>query len=147
MVVKIVFKVVSVALLESRLLPRFPIKYVLCPCSIVFRYTGQIYLELDNDQDLQDAQYLCQCYPELDYWKKCINDQDLRGFVTDESDDDNEKDDVENHNLSNLLEILEHSDTSEKGDVSDDDKDDQEWDEMCQILSQKSNNTGFDKFC
>merc|ERR1712223_2282579 len=110
-----------------------------------YLYTGQIYLELDNDQDLQDAQYLCQCYPELDYWKKCINDQDLRGFVTDESDDDSEKDDVENHNLSNLLEILEHSDTSEKGDIGDRDKDDQEWDEMCQILSQKSNNTGCER--
>ena len=96
---------------------------------------------LDNDQDLQDAQYLSQCYPELEYWKKCINDQDLRGFVTDDSDDD-EKDNVENHNLSNLLEILEHSDTSEKGNDSDNDK---EWDEMCQILSQKSNNTGFDE--
>ena len=110
-----------------------------------YLYTGQLYLELDNDQDLQDAQYLAQTYPELDYWKKCINDKDLRGFVTDESEDD-EKENFENHNLSNLLEILEHSDTSEKGDTSDNnDKNDDEWDEMCQILSQKSNNTGCER--
>ena len=98
-------------------------------------------MELDNDQDLQDAQYLSQRYPELDYWRKCINDQDLRGFVTDDSGDD-DNDSVNNHNLSNLLEILENSDASKKGNDSDDD--DKEWDEMCQILSQKSNNTGFD---
>ena len=49
------------------------------------RYTGQIYLELDTDQDLKDAQYLSQQYPELDYWRKCINDKDLRGFVTGKS--------------------------------------------------------------
>jgi hypothetical protein len=40
---------------------------------------------LDTDQDLKDAQYLSQQYPELDYWRKCINDKDLRGFVTGKS--------------------------------------------------------------
>ena len=92
---------------------------------------------MDTDQDLKDAQYLSQQYPELDYWRKCINDKDLRGFVTD--DEDNDQDDnydtIASHNLSNLLEILEKSyDASEKVDESD-----KEWDEMCQILSQKTN--------
>ena len=43
---------------------------------------------MDTDQDLKDAQYLSQQYPELDYWRKCINDKDLRGFVTDDENDD-----------------------------------------------------------
>ena len=91
-----------------------------------------MYLEIENDQDLQDAQYLSKCYPEVEYWRKCINDQDLRGFVTDEEDGDEGT-----HDLSNLLEILENSAdaTTEK----DDGAYDKEWDEMCQILSQKTN--------
>ena len=98
---------------------------------------------MDTDQDLKDAQYLSQQYPELDYWRKCINDKDLRGFVTDDENDDDEDgnvsdvnhDTIASHNLSNLLEILEKSDdTIEKVDESD-----KEWDEMCQILSQKTN--------
>ena len=94
-----------------------------------------MYLEIENDQDLQDAQYLSKCYPEVEYWRKCINDQDLRGFVTDEEDGDEGT-----HDLSNLLEILENSaDATEKDD--DDDDYDKEWDEMCQILSQKTNHT------
>ena len=97
---------------------------------------------MDTDQDLKDAQYLSQQYPELDYWRKCINDKDLRGFVTDDENDDDDgngsdvnHDTIASHNLSNLLEILEKSDdASEKVDESD-----KEWDEMCQILSQKTN--------
>ena len=97
---------------------------------------------MDTDQDLKDAQYLSQQYPELDYWRKCINDKDLRGFVTDDENDDEDgngsdvnRDTIASHNLSNLLEILEKSDDAiEKVDESD-----KEWDEMCQILSQKTN--------
>ena len=98
---------------------------------------------MDTDQDLKDAQYLSQQYPELDYWRKCINDKDLRGFVTDDENDDDDDgngsdvnhDTIASHNLSNLLEILEKSDDAiEKVDESD-----KEWDEMCQILSQKTN--------
>ena len=97
---------------------------------------------MDTDQDLKDAQYLSQQYPELDYWRKCINDKDLRGFVTDDENDDDDgngsdvnRDTIASHNLSNLLEILEKSDDAiEKVDESD-----KEWDEMCQILSQKTN--------
>ena len=97
-----------------------------------------MYLEIENDQDLQDAQYLSKCYPEVEYWRKCINDQDLRGFVTDEEDGDEGT--VDTHDLSNLLEILENSaDATEKD--NDDDDYDKEWDEMCQILSQKTNHT------
>ena len=87
-----------------------------------------------NEQDVLDAKYLAKTYPQVDEWKKFVDDlnnPEFAGFL--ESSQDNCSQDVASQNLSGLLDILE----DEVIDKSDDDN--EEWSEMCDILqSQKS---------
>ncbi len=108
-----------------------------------YLYSGRVYLVLDSDQDLQDAFYLSEKFPKLVHWRNSIRNQDLRGFIEEDEDveasDHGDKINLEaSQNLSNLLEILEeHAE-----DDTQDEKSLEEWDEMCQILSQKPHQSG-----
>lgn len=112
-----------------------------------YLYGGQVYLVLEDEQDLEDAKYLAKLCPQLEHWKTSISDQSLRGFISDsEENSENQQQRFEeskliaSQNLSNLLNILEEENSEEE-----EEENDEEWNEVCQYLSQQSKDETHDE--
>ena len=97
-------------------------------------YTGRLVVTLRNENDIQDAKYLANTFPQVDQWRtfvENINNPSFAGFAMEEDEDIAE---IASQNLSGLLDILEEEETSEN-----ESEVDEEWSEMCEVLqSQKS---------